>query len=143
VVALAAAREVPRLGLGVRVGAQVAGILLVLEALRGSFPLAGLQATTLVALLSVAGLAAALSGLANNLPASAAVAALVGSGPAPYAALLGLSAGALVTPHGSVATIASLELSGDPTPTRWVRTWVLPVIAALSAGTALVWLGVP
>jgi hypothetical protein len=121
----------------------VAGVLLVLDALRASLPLTGLAVIppTLLALMCVAAMTAALSGLANNLPASAAVAALLGPGAGPYAALLGLSAGALVTPHGSVATIASLELAGSDTPAGWLRMWLLPVVAAVGAGTALLWVG--
>jgi len=138
-IALVAGRGL-RLGvLPLRVGAQVGGLLLVLEAL----PHVSLPAGSLLALLAIAGLAALLSGLANNLPAAAAVAAAMGPGAAPYAALLGLSAGALVTPHGSVATIASLELAGAATPPRWLRTWVPAAALALAAGTALLWLGVP
>jgi arsenical pump membrane protein len=125
--------------LPLRVGAQVAGLLLMLEAL----PHPSLPAGSLLALLGIAGLTALLSGLANNLPASAAVAAAMGPGAAPYAALLGLSAGALVTPHGSVATIASLELSDSPTPPRWLRTWLPAAALAVAAGTALIWLGTP
>ena len=127
-----------RLGtLPLRVGAQVAGLLLVLAAL----PPVSLPAESLLALLAIAGLTALLSGLANNLPASAAVAAAMGPGMAPYAALLGLSAGALVTPHGSVATIASLELADAAPPPRWLRTWLPAAAVALAAGTALLWLG--
>ena len=138
-IALVAGRGL-RLGvLPLRVGAQVGGLLLVLEAL----PHVSLPAGSLLALLAIAGLTALLSGLANNLPAAAAVAAAMGPGAAPYAALLGLSAGALVTPHGSVATIASLELAGAATPPRWLRTWVPAAALALAAGTALLWLGVP
>jgi arsenical pump membrane protein len=139
VIALLAGRGLSLGPLPLRVGAQVAGLLLVLEAL----PHPSLPAGSLLALIAVAGLTALLSGVANNLPAAAAVATAMGPGAAPYAALLGLSTGALVTPHGSVATIASLELANAPTPARWVRTWVPAVAAALAAGTALVWLGVP
>jgi Na+/H+ antiporter NhaD/arsenite permease-like protein len=110
---------------------------------RESLTLPGVPAGSLLPLLAVAGISALLSGLANNLPASAAVASAMGSGAAPYAALLGLSAGALVTPHGSVATIASLELAGTAPPARWLRTWTPAVAVAVAAGTALVWLGVP
>jgi arsenical pump membrane protein len=138
-IALVAGRGLTLGGLPLRVCAQVGGLLLVLE----SLPALSLPAGSLLALLAVAGLTALLSGLTNNLPASAAVAAAMGSGLAPYAALLGLSAGALVTPHGSVATIASLELTEAQVPARWLRTWVPAVVAALLAGTALVWLGVP
>jgi arsenical pump membrane protein len=138
-IALVAGRGLTLGGLPLRVCAQVGGLLLVLE----SLPALSLPAGSLLALLAVAGLTALLSGLTNNLPASAAVAAAMGSGLAPYAALLGLSAGALVTPHGSVATIASLELTEAQVPARWLRTWVPAVAAALVAGTALVWLGVP
>src|SRR5689334_10610927 len=127
-IALLAGRGLTLGSLPLRVGAQVAGLLLALEAL----PRVSLPAGSLPALLS---------GLANNLPASAAVAAAMGPGAGPYAALLGLSAGALVTPHGSVATIASLELAKAPTPARWLRTWVPAATVAVAAGTALVWLG--
>jgi arsenical pump membrane protein len=138
-IALLAGRGLSLGSLPLRVGAQVAGLLLVLEAL----PHPSMPAGSLLALLGIAGLTALLSGLANNLPASAAVAAAMGPGAAPYAALLGLSAGALVTPHGSVATIASLELADAPIPSRWLRTWVPAAALAIAAGTALVWLGVP
>jgi hypothetical protein len=139
VIALVAGRGLSLGSLPLRVGAQVSGLLLVLE----SLPHLSLPAGSLLALLAVAGLTALLSGLANNLPASAAVAAAMGTGAAPYAALLGLSAGALVSPHGSVATIASLELAQAPTPPRWLRTWVPAATLAVATGTALIWLGVP
>jgi len=138
-IALLAGRGLTLGSLPLRVGAQVAGLLLALEAL----PSVSLPAGSLPALLAIAGLTALVSGLANNLPASAAVAAAMGPGAGPYAALLGLSAGALVTPHGSVATIASLELAKAPTPARWLRTWVPAATVAVAAGTALVWLRVP
>src|ERR671930_1284715 len=61
-IALAVGRQLPRSGLPIRVGAQVAGLLLALDALRASLPLDALHTipSTLVALLAVAGLAAAL-----------------------------------------------------------------------------------
>jgi hypothetical protein len=96
-------------------------------------------AGTLPGLLAVAAGTAVLASLANNLPASAAVAALVAPGAAPYAALLGLSAGALATPHGSVATIASLELAGEQPP-PWLRRWAPAALAAVAAATGLLWL---
>jgi len=140
VVALSAARCRPRLALPARVGAQVAGLLVLLDVLRDSLSLhsIALGHATLPGLMAVALGTAALASLANNLPASAAVAALVAPGSAPYAALLGLSAGALATPHGSVATIASLELAGERP--AWVGRWLPAALAAVLAGTALLWL---
>ena len=136
---LSVARCRPRLALPLRVGAQVAGLLVVLEALRDSLSVTAVGAGTLPGLLAVAAGTAVLASLANNLPASAAVAALVAPGAAPYAALLGLSAGALATPHGSVATIASLELAGEQPP-PWLRRWAPAALAAVAAATGLLWL---
>jgi hypothetical protein len=56
---------------------------------------------------------AVLSSVANNLPVSAAVATVVTAGPGAYAALIGLTVGALATPHGSVATMIARDLAGD------------------------------
>ena len=89
-----------------RIGAQLTGLVAALDGLGPSLTLRG---GGLATLLVVAGGAAAASALANNLPVSAGVAALAGAGPGAYAALVGLTVGALATPHGSV---------GDPDRAR-------------------------
>lgn len=88
----------------------------------------------LAAELAVAGAAAAAACVANNLPAAAAVAAV--GGPAAFAALAGLSVGALATEHGSVATL----LAGDLAGTRAYDRRLAPVAAAaLALAVLLLW----
>jgi hypothetical protein len=74
---------------------------------------------------------AAAAALANNLPVSAAVAALATSGPVAYAALIGLSVGVLATAHGSVATM----IARDCRPWAWV--WTPAAAAAVVLATVL------
>jgi Na+/H+ antiporter NhaD/arsenite permease-like protein len=139
VVALVLARRRPLLALPLRVGVQIGSLLVVLDALRESLhlPAVALGTPTLAGLALVAAAVTLGAGLANNLPASAAVAALLSVGPGSYAALLGLSAGALVTPHGSVATLVSLEMSPQP-PGRWAAlSWTAGALAAVVAGIGL------
>jgi Na+/H+ antiporter NhaD/arsenite permease-like protein len=93
-----------------RIGAQIVGLL---ATLRGLLPAVGLGGHALVPLLAVAGGIAVTSAVANNLPASAAVATVVSAGPGAYAALIGLTVGALATPHGSVATMIARDLAGE------------------------------
>ena len=65
--------------------------------------------------------AAAVAAIANNLPATLAFASLLGAAPLPaYAALTGLSVGALATPRGSVATLIAFERAGEA-PDRYLR----------------------
>src|SRR5206468_888498 len=90
--------------------AQLVGLLAVLRGLAPSLSLAGHGFFTL---LGVAVFTAAASALANNLPVTAAVATLLTVGPASYAALIGLTVGALATPHGSVATMIASDLAGE------------------------------
>jgi Na+/H+ antiporter NhaD/arsenite permease-like protein len=92
-----------------RIGAQIVGLL---AALRDLVPSVALGGHALFALLGVAVGIAGLSAVANNLPVSAAVATVVTAGPGAYAALIGLTVGALATPHGSVATMISRDLAG-------------------------------
>src|SRR5207253_372427 len=89
-------------------------------------PALSLRGGGLAALLAVAGGTAAAAAAANNLPVSASVAALATSGPGAYAALIGLSVGALATAHGSVATLIARDLAGDSRP--WARTWAAPTV---------------
>lgn len=140
--ALALARRRPLIALPLRLGIQIGSLLVVLAALRqalhlGSF---GLASPTLAGLALVAAAVTLGAALANNLPASAAVAALLGAGPASYAALLGLSAGALATPHGSVATLVSLDMSGWGTSRGLARAWAVSALAAVATGILLLWL---
>jgi Na+/H+ antiporter NhaD/arsenite permease-like protein len=128
VAALVACRRRPLVALPLRVGLQIVSLLIVLDALQvgGIGPASPLL---------VAGAVSVGAALANNLPASAVVASIGGTGAGSYAALLGLSAGALATPHGSVATLVSLELSpGGPS---LARRWAPAALAAVATGVAL------
>ncbi|HEY2600537.1 MAG TPA: SLC13 family permease [Thermoleophilaceae bacterium] len=142
VVALAAARRLPLVSLPLRVGLQISSLLVMLEALRAELGLGsvGLAAPTLLGLAAMAGAVTLGAALANNLPASAAVASLLGPGPGSYAALLGLSAGALASPHGSVATLVSLDMSPELRLRPLAASWAAAALAAVAAGTALLWI---
>jgi Na+/H+ antiporter NhaD/arsenite permease-like protein len=118
-----------------RTGAQLAGLLAVFD---GVVPASSLSGSGLVALLAVAAGTAALAALANNLPVSASVAAFATGGPGVYAALIGLSVGALATAHGSVATLIARELAGDRRP--WARVWAPTAAAAVLLSTVVLWL---
>jgi Na+/H+ antiporter NhaD/arsenite permease-like protein len=118
-----------------RVGAQMAGLL---AALDGLAPAVSLRGGGLAELLAVAGGTAALAAAANNLPVSTTVAALAVPGPGVYAALIGLSVGALATAHGSVATLIARDLAADHRP--WARTWMPVSAAAVGVATVVLWL---
>jgi arsenical pump membrane protein len=141
-VALVACRQRPLVALPLRTGLQIASLLVVLDSLRAGLHLQAfsLASPTLLGLGAVAVVVTLGAALANNLPASAAVASLLSAGPASYAALLGLSAGALATPHGSVATLVSLELAPDMGGRGLAASWALAALAAVAAGTAVLWL---
>jgi Na+/H+ antiporter NhaD/arsenite permease-like protein len=117
-----------------RIGAQLAGLL---AALDGLPPAVSLRGGGLVALLAVAVGTAAAAALVNDLPVSASVAALATCGPGAYAALIGLSVGALATAHGSVATLIAHDLAGDHRP--WARIWAPASAAAVVHATVLLW----
>jgi arsenical pump membrane protein len=117
-----------------RIGAQMAGLLAALDRLA---PAVSLHGGGLVALVAVAGGTAAAAAFANNLPVSASVAALATTGPGAYAALIGLSVGALATGHGSVATLIARDLAGDRRP--WARVWAPAAAAAVLLATVLLW----
>jgi arsenical pump membrane protein len=119
-----------------RVAAQMAGLLATLDGLAPALPMRG---AGLGALLAVAGCTAGAAALANNLPVSASVAALASAGPGAYAALIGLSVGALATPHGSVATLIARDLAGDEAEARWSRVWAPIAAAAVTCATLLLW----
>jgi len=120
-----------------RLGVQLTSLLVLLIPAAASLPpvrVAGIEGA-----LAVAGLAAACACLANNLPASAAVAAAL-TGPAALVALAGVSVGALGAEHGSVATL----LAGDLAGARAYDRRLVPVVAAaLAAATALLWVARP
>lgn len=138
-VALVLARRRPLMALPARVALQIGSLLVVLDSLRQTLHVGtvGLGSPTLAGL-ALVGVAVTLgAALANNLPASAAVAAMLGPGPGSYAALLGLSAGALATPHGSVATLVSLDMSPDPPGRGAALSWTTAAVAAVGTGIAL------
>jgi Na+/H+ antiporter NhaD/arsenite permease-like protein len=118
-----------------RIGAQLVGLLAVLRGLAPSLSLAG---HGFFALLGVAVFTAAASALANNLPVTAAVATLLTVGPASYAALIGLTVGALATPHGSVATMIASDLAGEDGELR-LKTLVPAAGLAVLCATLLLW----
>jgi Na+/H+ antiporter NhaD/arsenite permease-like protein len=119
-----------------RIGAQMAGLL---GALDGLVPAVSLHGHGLGALLAVAAGTAAASALANNLPVSASIAALATSGPGAYAALIGLSVGALATAHGSVATLIARDLAGNDEETRWAPVWMPVTAVAVICATLVLW----
>jgi arsenical pump membrane protein len=139
VVALSLAGRRPLVVLPLRVGLQIGSLLVVLDSLRQALNLGtvGLTSPTLAGLALVAAAVTLGAALANNLPASAAVAALLSAGPGSYAALLGLSAGALATPHGSVATLVSLGMSPAAAERGLARAWAAAALAAIAAGVVV------
>jgi hypothetical protein len=66
------------------------------------------------------------------------VAALATSGPGAYAALIGLSVGALATAHGSVATLIARDLANERRP--WSRAWAPAAATAVTLATLVLWL---
>lgn len=126
-------RQAPGLPGVALLGLQILALLVALMPL-GHPPLGG---DGLPGLLAVALVASALAALANNLPASALVAAGLTAGPAAYAALVGLSVGALAVPRGSVATALAGELTGER---PHARVLVPAALTAAVAATVVVWL---
>jgi arsenical pump membrane protein len=116
-----------------RVIVQIVALLVVLLPL-GRLELGG---TGLPMLAAVVLAVTALAALTNNLPASTIVAAGLAPGPAAYAALVGLSVGALATPQGSVATLIAGDLAGERPHARIL----LPAaLLAAFAATFVIWL---
>ena len=151
--ALAAARRLatgrfPRPAVPWRIGAQVltlafaAGLVV---RLAGIAP-AGSNAAGPLVLVAVAAGAALMAAVINNLPASVVLASVLAPGPAVYAALLGLSVGALTSRRGSVATMIALDLSDRRTArsiaVRYRRVFfpvALAATAVAAAGVAAGW----
>ena len=121
------------LGAVLRLGLQLSALLVVLIPVARRVPL--VQAHGVVGALAVAAVTAVAAAAVNNLPASAAVAAAL-TGPAAYAALAGVSVGALATEHGSVATLLAGELAGA----RAYEPRLVPIVAgALMLATVLLY----
>lgn len=92
------------------------------------------QAGTTPALLGVAAAASVAASLLNNLPASVVLSGLLGAaGPTAFAALAGLTVGALATRRGSVATIVALERCGCDERDAYARLWAPTALLALVA----------
>lgn len=118
--------DTPSLEVPWRISLQVAVLVAVFATLPDLVrpPAGGMLLAELVALG-----AAAVAAVANNLPASVALTALLGAAPLPaYAALTGLSVGALATPRGSVATLIAFQRAGEPT-NGYLGRW-LPIAVA-------------
>lgn len=133
----------PPLAVPWRVIGQVGVLVLAFEAFGGGLrpPLpGGSSAGALVALALAAGLLAA---LANNLPASVAVGSVLGMAHLPaFAALAGLSVGALATPHGSAATMLAFERAGERVARgRYLKLWLPTALVATAAAALLITFG--
>ncbi len=103
------------------------------------------DATTLPALLAVAGVAAVLANVVNNLPATLLLLAVLGTDPAPaivLAMLLGVNIGPNLTYVGSLATLLWRQVLGPerhPRLGEFTALGVLTVPLALAAATAALW----
>jgi arsenical pump membrane protein len=144
----AAGSRTPAIRVPWRIGGQVLAIATVADLALRVTGVHALAAGRIGAgpLLLVALAAAGLAALLNNLPASVVVAAAMAPGPAVYAALVGLSVGALATSRGSVATAIVLELTDRRTAAavshRYVRRFAPAAVAATllaAAGLAAGW----
>jgi arsenical pump membrane protein len=128
------------LGLGVVVAAVGAQGLT--AALRAVLP----TASSLPGLLAVAGIAAVLANVVNNLPATLLLLAALGPGPAPaivLAVLLGVNIGPNLTYVGSLATLLWRHVLGAehrPRLGEFTALGLLTVPLALAAATAALWL---
>jgi Na+/H+ antiporter NhaD/arsenite permease-like protein len=130
-------RERPQLSIPWRIGAQVAGLLVAVQALALHAPAE--PANTLPALLGIAIVIGAASALANNLPVGASATALLAAGPAAYAASIGLAVGALATPQGSVATLIAADLAGSKAPPLPLSRLAPLALASVLIATLLLW----
>ncbi|TCK24888.1 SLC13 family permease [Pseudonocardia endophytica] len=104
------------------------------------------SSTSLVALLTTAGIAAVLANLVNNLPATLALLAALGPSPQPalvLAVLLGVNIGPNLTWTGSLATLlwrrVATERGEAPSLGRFVALGALTVPLGLAAATVALW----
>jgi arsenical pump membrane protein len=139
VVAVAAvvARERPHAFVAVRVGAQVGALLVLMDVVGADVtaPSSGRLCPLLVVALGV-GAAAALT---NNLPVSVSTASLV-VGSSGYAAAIGLAAGSMALPRGSVATLLALEAAGTDAPRLRLRLLTSLAALAVLVATSVLWM---
>jgi arsenical pump membrane protein len=135
-VAALVSREHPRASIALRVGAQVGALLLLMDVL--PLDVAAPATGSFAVLLAVAAGVGALAALTNNLPVSVSAASLV-AGSSGYAAAIGLAAGSMALPRGSVATMLALEAAGPDAP-RLAARLLTPVAAvAVVVATAVLW----
>lgn len=118
-----------------RIAIQVAGLVVVVEAL-GIRPPEPHAQTVAVLLLVAAGTGTA-AALINNLPASVWAASLITAGPVALAAVTGLAIGALAAPQGSLATLIAADLAGPTAPDFSVKRLAPVAIAALLVAVLL------
>lgn len=102
---------------------------------------------TLPGLLAVAGLAALLANVVNNLPATLVLLGALGATPHPgvvLAVLLGVNIGPNLTYVGSLATLlwrrVLVERDAAPTPSEFLQLGALTVPACLTVATITLWL---
>jgi Na+/H+ antiporter NhaD/arsenite permease-like protein len=131
-------RERPPIRLPWRLAAQVGAILVAIEPLAHRAPVEA--AAGLPGLIGIALALGAVAAVANNLPASASATTILASGPAAYAASIGLAVGALATPQGSVATLIASDLAGPDSPDLPIRRLVPLAAAATLLATVVLWL---
>jgi arsenical pump membrane protein len=136
-VAALASRERPRTSIAIRLGAQVGALLLLMDVI--SVGLVAPAAGGLGPLLAVAAGVGAAAALTNNLPVSVSTASLV-VGSSGYAAAIGLAAGSLALPRGSVATLLALEAAGAEAPELRPRVLTAIAAVAVTVATAVLWL---
>jgi hypothetical protein len=135
--AAGASRQRPQLRIAARVGAQVGALLVLLQVVSGA--VTSNPAPGLVGLLVIAVVVGAAAALTNNLPVSVSAAGLL-TVPSAYAVAIGLAAGSLALPRGSVATLVALEAAGPDAPTLEPRRLVPLALGAVITTTVLLWL---
>ena len=128
----------PRVDVAARVGLQVGALVVLVDAV--AIAPAAPAAPDLAVLLVVAAIVGAAAALANNLPVSVSTAGLL-VGHAGYAAAIGLGAGSLALPRGSVATIIAVESAGPGAPRLTARALAPLAAVAVATATLLFWLG--
>lgn len=139
VVALAAlaSSERPRASVALRVGAQVGALVVLMGVVQVDVaPPSGGALAPLLAIAAGVGAAAALT---NNLPVSVSAASLV-MGSAGYAAAIGLAAGSMALPRGSVATLLALEAAGTNAPPLRARLLTPVAVVAVVVATGVLWM---
>ncbi len=137
-------RAVPPVAVPWRLCAWIGALLVLVDV----FAASGLEPLVMTsspfALVAVSLGAAAVAGITNNLPASVAVGALLGPRAlTAYAALAGLSIGALATPRGSVATTIAFDRAGPAARLasgRYLRLLAPAALVATAGATVSVWL---